>query len=342
MTTISIAMATYNGARFIREQLESIAAQTFLPSELVITDDGSSDDTLGIIADFAKTAPFPVRVHRNEHRLGYRANFMKCVTYCSSEYVSFCDQDDIWDKSKLRLVADEFSRSEDILLVYHNAIVFRDDQELGPLYASEQIAATGDAANVGFAPFGFSMTFKKCLARFGDLRELSRDPNDANNCEAHDQWYYFLGTSLGKVSFIPVALVRYRQHAQNVYGWGRSHLVSKLIRNLRLSSVRQDYLCSCTRQRQRALAQIRLAPDIQSFKNLEQSLELYRHLSALMRLRKRAYFAPEMAQRAGAMWALIRHDAYSRNKQGVSFGARGALKDALMGIPFGAKSSRGM
>jgi hypothetical protein len=70
-------MATYNGARYIAEQLESFTRQTAIPSELVITDDGSTDDTLDIIDLFAARAPFPVRVERNVKRLGYRANFMK-------------------------------------------------------------------------------------------------------------------------------------------------------------------------------------------------------------------------------------------------------------------------
>jgi GT2 family glycosyltransferase len=67
-------MATYNGERHIKEQLDSLARQSLLPLELVVTDDGSTDATLAIVADFAQTAPFPVRVHRNVGRLGYVKN----------------------------------------------------------------------------------------------------------------------------------------------------------------------------------------------------------------------------------------------------------------------------
>ena len=70
-------MATYNGARYIRDQLESLSKQTVLPDELVVSDDASSDETLSIVADFAARAPFRVRMERNSHRLGYRANFMR-------------------------------------------------------------------------------------------------------------------------------------------------------------------------------------------------------------------------------------------------------------------------
>src|SRR5690348_8403095 len=95
--SISVAMATYNGARYIREQLDDLAAQTRLPAEVVVCDDESSDGTVAILEHFAASAPFPVHIHRNSERLGYRANFMKCASLCSSDLVAFCDQDDRWD-----------------------------------------------------------------------------------------------------------------------------------------------------------------------------------------------------------------------------------------------------
>jgi glycosyltransferase involved in cell wall biosynthesis len=106
MTTISIAMATYNGARFIREQLNSLAAQTELPSELVVTDDGSTDNTIEIVSEFARNAPFPVSVFPGNQRLGFRANFMNCASLCSGDLISFCDQDDVWQTQDLKIWSD--------------------------------------------------------------------------------------------------------------------------------------------------------------------------------------------------------------------------------------------
>src|SRR5690349_6672659 len=71
---VSIAMATYNGARYIGEQLDDLARQTQPPAELVVSDDSSSDGTLAIVERFASKAPFPVRIHSNPRRLGYREN----------------------------------------------------------------------------------------------------------------------------------------------------------------------------------------------------------------------------------------------------------------------------
>src|SRR5688572_16778447 len=101
MRSISIAMATYNGATFLRQQLDSIAAQTVPPIEIHIGDDGSTDNTESIVAAFATRAPFPVRFFRNDNRLGYGANFIRTAQRCAGEWIAFCDQDDVWSPGKL-------------------------------------------------------------------------------------------------------------------------------------------------------------------------------------------------------------------------------------------------
>src|SRR3954467_3477295 len=76
---VSVALASYNGARFIDEQLASLAAQTRLPDELVVCDDGSTDDTLARVERFAATAPFAVRIVRNAENLGFNGNFQRAL-----------------------------------------------------------------------------------------------------------------------------------------------------------------------------------------------------------------------------------------------------------------------
>lgn len=107
MTHTSIAMATYNGARYIEEQLASLAAQERLPDELVITDDGSSDDTVEKATQFAKSAPFPVRIERNSKRLGYSANFERAISLTRGDVIFICDQDDAWYPDKISSVCRE-------------------------------------------------------------------------------------------------------------------------------------------------------------------------------------------------------------------------------------------
>src|SRR5690242_1811791 len=103
MISVSVAMATCNGQKFIREQLDSLATQCYLPSELVITDDASSDKTVAIAEQFAKAAPFTVHIHRHDNRMGYRTNFMRAASLCTSDLIAFCDQDDIWAPQKLAI-----------------------------------------------------------------------------------------------------------------------------------------------------------------------------------------------------------------------------------------------
>ena len=121
-------MATYNGARHVAEQLASLASQTVLPYELVVTDDASTDATPDIVAAFAASAPFPVRLIKNAEQLGYRANFMKAAGLCQADLVAFSDQDDVWLPRKLEAVNATFENS-DTLLTYHDATVVTEKLE---------------------------------------------------------------------------------------------------------------------------------------------------------------------------------------------------------------------
>src|SRR6476661_530126 len=109
MSSISILMATYNGGQFLDSQLESLAVQSKLPSELIVSDDCSTDDTISIIQRFIKHSPFPVHIHRNPHNKGYKQNFIDAMMFCTSRLIAFCDQDDVWNKNKLRLVSEKFA-----------------------------------------------------------------------------------------------------------------------------------------------------------------------------------------------------------------------------------------
>jgi len=122
VTTVSVALCTYNGARFLDAQLASLAAQTYRPLELVVCDDRSTDDTLAVLAKFASTAPFPVHIVQNEAQLGYKANFKKAARLCRGELVAFCDQDDVWSPAKLEACCERFG-DPDVVLVIHDAAV---------------------------------------------------------------------------------------------------------------------------------------------------------------------------------------------------------------------------
>jgi glycosyltransferase involved in cell wall biosynthesis len=94
-------MCTFNGARFLCEQLESIGAQSLTPDELVVCDDGSTDKTTELIRSFAKSAKFPVRLVVNQQNLGPAKNFEKALTLCRGDLIALSDQDDYWYVEKL-------------------------------------------------------------------------------------------------------------------------------------------------------------------------------------------------------------------------------------------------
>ncbi|MGA2417294.1 MAG: glycosyltransferase, partial [Candidatus Sulfotelmatobacter sp.] len=98
---VSIAKATYNGERWLPEQLDSLASQTLQPGALVISDDHSTDGTLAVVRQFATASPFPVRVVKNELRRGFADNFMHALRSCDGDAVAYCDQDDVWNPRKL-------------------------------------------------------------------------------------------------------------------------------------------------------------------------------------------------------------------------------------------------
>ena len=128
---LSVAMCTYNGARYLPEQLESIASQSSLPKELVVCDDGSTDGSIDIIKAFAREAPFKVSLHINSQRLGTTKNFEKAIDSCFGEIIALSDQDDFWSPDKLRLIQSQFCGSSRVGLVFTDAEIV--DERLNSL-----------------------------------------------------------------------------------------------------------------------------------------------------------------------------------------------------------------
>ena len=128
---ISIALCTYNGSRYLKEQLDSIAGQTRLPSELIIRDDRSTDDTVDIARRFAETAPFAVKVHVNSENVGSTKNFELAIEGCSGDIIALSDQDDIWLPQKLERLEAEFAADPGVGLVFSDAELT--DEKLAPL-----------------------------------------------------------------------------------------------------------------------------------------------------------------------------------------------------------------
>lgn len=322
-------MATYNGARFIREQLDSIAAQTTLPAELVVTDDASTDDTLRIVRDFARTAPFPVHVHENATRLGYRANFLRATGLCVSPLIALCDQDDIWEPAKLERMAVAFADPE-VLLCYHEAwLIDIAGTRMGlahiyPLRASNPPSSANPMLN----PYGFTMMFRRRLLDFADLWERSVDNLHAGQPMAHDQWLFFLASAFGTVAYLAEPLAGYRQHGANTYGFAAPARTpgERLHRWINVRS--RDFASLTVAADARAAILARASDRLDPVWDDRAALAIahYRRFSDHARLRAAAYDRPGIAGRLAAWRALLRDGAYA-NTTRWTFGRKAALVD---------------
>lgn len=128
--SISVAMCTYNGSKYLNQQLESISSQSLLPNELIVCDDNSTDNTIEIVKNFSKKAPFKVSLYQNSLNLGSTKNFEKAIGLCDSEIIVLSDQDDIWEKNKLQRITEEFSKSSTIGGVFSNASLIDENGNL--------------------------------------------------------------------------------------------------------------------------------------------------------------------------------------------------------------------
>ena len=101
---ISVAMATYNGEKYLEKQLLSIFNQTILPNEIVIVDDCSTDKTVQLIQSLSHKTNIILRIYTNEYNLGYKKNFYNALSYCKGDYIFLCDQDDEWEYNKIEIL----------------------------------------------------------------------------------------------------------------------------------------------------------------------------------------------------------------------------------------------
>jgi glycosyltransferase involved in cell wall biosynthesis len=218
---ISILVATFNGERFLPELLLSLAHQTYQPLEIVFCDDGSTDQTISILEEFARTRPINSKVVRNQKNKGYARNFSEGLNLCQGDYVAFCDQDDVWKKNKLERLATRIKPDLTPSMVFSDCELV--DSELKPL----------NQTAIGFS--GISESQKEQIFNGDLLKVLLQHPLIPGMCMLvnrertlknlpiptglmHD---YAISAGFSKgadYSFVDECLVLYRQHSQNSIG----------------------------------------------------------------------------------------------------------------------------
>jgi glycosyltransferase involved in cell wall biosynthesis len=220
-STISVALCTCNGEAYLREQLNSIAAQTRLPDELLVGDDASTDRTREILDDFTAAVPFPVRVESHAVRRGVALNFESAAKRCSGTYIAFCDQDDVWLPGKLARLEASFVAHPEWALVFHDLELV--DADLKPMGSTmwQSIGFDAQKQHRWEAGGAFDLLLQRPLVTGAGLM-LRRDRLvrvlPFSTGWIHDAWLSLLLSTVDPMGFLPESLAQYRQHGANEVG----------------------------------------------------------------------------------------------------------------------------
>jgi glycosyltransferase involved in cell wall biosynthesis len=325
--TLSVALATFNGAAFLREQLDSLAAQTRPPDELVIGDDGSSDETEQIVAQFKLRAPFPVHFHRNERRLGYGENFVLTARRCTGKWIAFSDQDDVWSPSKLAWAESRIAAGpESLQLLAHDAMVSDVDRKARRVlygYRGERLTPRLQLAPEWYCA-GFTQIFRAELIEMIPWgRRVSFPWHDHR--EAHDVWIALLANCTGSILRSDAVLADYRSHSGATTVRSKSPEPLDYVGDSYLE--RADYL----REVATTLNQIAPVSDAQYQVPLRDAADRIARQSTVLRTRSEAYLAPTLSVRLKSIAQLVRSGAYI-GRLPWRFGTRRLIKDTLCAV----------
>jgi len=327
--TVSVALATFNGEKYLPRQLKSLVQQRSPITELVVSDDGSSDTTVPLLREFAATAPFPVHIFQNSQRLGYRVNFMHAAAACTGDLIAFCDQDDVWHPDNTNLVAHAFGDPE-VMLVFHNAdLIDERGRRKGKLFSQKDAKVYPP---LSIKPWmivpGVVQALRRQLLRFTSLHPLSIDPYCPTEPMSHDLWYPFWASVLGKIAYIPDALVEYRQHGENTSGWPHASWLAYLHENIVNAEEYTAANVVNTGNRLELLEAARAVVELSERPRIETALRFYKELHALNERRLEIYRPGGIGRRARTLTTLLREGAYAR-----SLGYDALVLDAFIGLP---------
>jgi glycosyltransferase involved in cell wall biosynthesis len=211
---VSVCIATYNGEKYIKEQLDSILIQLQEEDEIVISDDGSTDSTLKIIEELEDKRIFIVK---NILKKGVNHNFQNALNNAKGDFVFLADQDDIWLPNKVELCVNELKNYD---LVVSNCYVLDNSNEI--VQNSYFVAAN---SGKGFLKNFYKSSYLGCCLAFRKaiLKEVLPMPD--NLLFFHDWWFGFISELCYTVKFIETPCMYYRRHSEtNSNTLSKSHL----------------------------------------------------------------------------------------------------------------------
>ena len=333
---ISVAMATFNGGRYLREQLDSIRRQSLLPTELIVCDDGSSDDTVEIVRGFATDAPFKVVIDAHGQRLGFTPNFLRAIGLCTGEVVALCDQDDVWDERKLAVCIPKFA-DETVMTVTHRVQVV--DENLQPTSMVMPPASRRGRYNLfnldpWFSPNGMQFLFRRerivpWLSGTPPLTLFSWFVT-----ETFDEWIFHVGLLIGTAVMLEDVLGVWRRHdttvTNGVEALAQSDSATHSLQfALHSGGEAYEFRAKLADSRADFAARPVTLPDGTRVTAIAGAPEYFRRMSRMYRRRVRLHdLRSGRLQRLLTFVNMIKNNDYRSHNLG-GLGAKAALKDAF-------------
>lgn len=210
---VSIALASYNGAEFIGAQLDSLAAQTRRPDEVIISDDGSSDRTLEIVREFSNHSGIDVRILPRGPRLGFCRNFERAILACIGDIIFLSDQDDVWFPEKIEMVTGEFRRDPQAQVLLNGQILTDRDLHEGASVDDNRARLGLDSSQL---VIGAATAMRRQWAQLLFPMPVEANALFEGGFIAHDRWINELAEMLGCRHYLPRPLQYWRRHGANV------------------------------------------------------------------------------------------------------------------------------
>lgn len=206
---VSIVLATYNGEKFLAEQMQSLISQSYQNYEIVAVDDCSTDKTVEILKEY-KNKNNTIKVFVNETNLGFIKNFEKGCALSTGDFIAFCDQDDVWHPDKVKKLVEAIG---DYAMIYADSIVCNENLQPTGKKISDVTLCKDYYSCLEYAVFariyGHALLFKKSF-----YESITPFPDII----PHDWWFAYNATLHGGFKFLPQVLVYYRQHSSNLFG----------------------------------------------------------------------------------------------------------------------------
>lgn len=216
--TIGVAIASYNGINYLERQLDSICRQTVLPKVISISDDCSTDGTFEFLQKYRNRSKVPIVLNSNTRQLGVIENFMAAFHNCDTDYIAYCDQDDVWDRDKIAACCKIIDRG-DISLVFHRSEIV--DSELRSLGRFEPANITRGLYAFPHFPdnlwgFGHQMIFSNQVLRVMNDIRTSSSPTLASIGTCFDLSLLVAAGTVGNIFFVDQELIKFRRHDKTV------------------------------------------------------------------------------------------------------------------------------